>query len=261
MQLSFFLLSAVLACAAWALPARAEEPASERASDEDVLDDERAHAHYLAGESHFAAERWADAVREFALAYQFSRRPEMLINLSRAHERAGELDAAVADLERLLREYPETNYRLEAEQRIANMRAKRESTPVPPVELPAPVIEAPAQTPPPVQSPPSAWPPRWPTVLVGSVALAAGVTSLATGLRAHGIYQDLSDRCPRDRCPDEFASDRDKGRALSRASTGLLFTSIALAGTTAVLWLVDHRREQRTQLGFGGTSLLLRTRF
>ncbi|HVZ35454.1 MAG TPA: hypothetical protein VG963_23665, partial [Polyangiaceae bacterium] len=71
-----------------AVPEMAGEPAppagARRALDESPLDDERARAHFVAGESYFAAQRWDDAAHEFASAYEFSRRPEMLINLSLA---------------------------------------------------------------------------------------------------------------------------------------------------------------------------------
>ncbi len=228
------------------------------------LDDERARAHYLAGESHFAAERWPDASREFEQAYSLSQRPEMLINLSRAHERGGELAAAIADLELLLERFPETSYRLEAEQRVAVMRAKLQAAPPPvppPVLVEQPVGET--QPGPMAAAPPLAkiWPPHLPTLIVGSVAIAAGVAALGTGLRAHGLHGDLQDRCPNDACAGNFESDRDKGRALSRASTGLMFSSIALAGATAALWVLDYRHDKRVQLGFNGSSAKLRMQF
>jgi tetratricopeptide (TPR) repeat protein len=218
---------------------------------QEVLDDERARAHYLAGESHFAAERWPDAAREFQSAYELSHRQEMLINLSRAHERGGELSAAIADLESLLETFPDTNYRVEAEQRLEVMRAKLHPAPA------LPAVEAPA----PAKQPVKAWPPRWYTLAFGSVAIAAGVASLGTGLRAHALHGDLEDQCPADRCDPGFESARDKGRTLSRVSTGLMFSSIALAGVTATLWVVDYRRDKRMQLGINGSSAQLRMQF
>jgi hypothetical protein len=247
--------------------ARAQAPGEAAVPPEEqrAIDDERARGHYLAGESHFAAERWSDAAREFTLAYELSHRPEMLINLSRSHEREGELAAAVRDLELLLSSYPETNYRLEAEQRVAIMKAKLEAPPpVAPVAPVAPVVVVEAPAPIPAAAPVGAkpWPPRWPTIAVGSVAVAAGVAALATGLRAHSIYKDLDDRCAGSICTGGFESDRDRGRALSRASTGLMFVSIALAGTTAALWVLDVKRDQRSlAVGVNGMGAQLRARF
>jgi hypothetical protein len=247
----------VLCGAAWSVQAQ------------DGLDDERARVHFVAGESHFAAERWTDAEREFALAYELSHRPEMLINLSRAHERNGKLVAAVADLELLLSVYPETSYRGEALQRLDTMRAKLASA----APLPAPrdgsLPEfAPAAT---EQAEPApvvtrrAWPPSLPTLVVGGAAIAAGVVALATGLRAHGIYSDLEDQCDADAgCDPSFASDRNHGRALSRASTALTFGAVALAGTAAVLWVVDVKKSDErghVALGFDATGARLRAWF
>jgi hypothetical protein len=249
----------LLVCALWCAgqPVRAEE----------ALDDERARAHFVAGESHFAAQRWSDAEREFALAYELSRRPEMLINLSRAHERSGELVAAVADLELLLSVHPETSYRGEALQRLSVMRARLAAAPPPgPVVAPASAL-APAE----VEVAPRAkaerpiWPPSLPTLLVGATAVAAGAVALGTGLRAHAIYNDLEDSCGTDAsCDPSFVAERDQGRALSRASTALTFASIALAGTAAVLWVFDVKKsDERGHLAFGidGAGARLRARF
>jgi hypothetical protein len=246
---------ALLLCSAGRV-ARAQEP----------LDDERARAHFVAGESHFASERWHDAEREFSLAYELSHRPEMLINLSRAHERNGELVAAIADLELLLSVHAETSYRGEALQRLDTMRAKLAAVPAvppPPEARPVPTTEpapAPATIATPLVEPApvpatkrSVWPPSLPTLLVGGAALAVGAAALGTGLAAHGVYNDLEKRCDADAaCDPSFASDRNHGRALSRASTGLTFVSLALLGTAAVLWVVDVKKsDERGHLAFG----------
>jgi hypothetical protein len=221
--------------------------ASRVAHAQEMLDDERARAHFGAGESHFAAQRWDDAEREFSLAYELSHRPEMLINLSRAHERNGKLVAAIADLELLLSSFPETSYRGEAMQRLDTMRAKLAATP-PPVAQATPAKE-PAPAPVPltnlaVEPTPAAehgvWPPPLSTILVSGAALAVGAAALGTGLRAHGIYNDLEKRCDADDvCAPSSAPARDHGRALSRASTALTFVWVAPAGTAAVLWVVE----------------------
>lgn len=237
--------------------------ASRVAHAQEALDDERARAHFVAGESHFAARRWDDAEREFSLAYELSHRPEMLINLSRAHERNGKLVAAVADLELLLSSFPETSYRGEALQRLDTMRAKLAATP-PSVAPATPAVErAPAPVPlthlavePTPASEHKVWPPSLPTILVSGAALAVGAAALGTGLRAHGIYNDLEKRCDaNDACDPSFTTDRDHGRALSRASTALTFVSVALAGTAAVLWVVDVKQSDergQSSLARGG---------
>lgn len=247
---------------ALALPARAQES----------LDDERAKAHFVAGESHFAAERWTDAEREFALAYELSRRPEMLINLSRAHERGGQLEAALADLELLLRQHPDTSYREEATARMDAMRSKLRDSPPPPASAPPTAMYGEAALPAVEGDPQSLaparriWPPRWPTFVAGGAALVAGAVALGTGIRAHHLHGDLEQRCGTDgQCGDiPFESDRDQGRALARASTALTFVSVALVGTTAVLWFYDvkHSGERgAVALGIDGAGARMRARF
>jgi hypothetical protein len=267
-----FLVSLLLCslCVGASLSAAAPVAAQE------LLDDDRAHAHFVAGESHFAAERWSDASREFALAYEMSRRPEMLINLSRAHERGGELQAALTDLELLLKVHPETAYRGEAEQRMSAMRDKLARTPTPtPTPAPSPEATAAAVTAPtsvPAQGAPSerrtapgGWRPSLPTIAIGGTGLVVGVVALGTGLVAHSLYKDLEHSCDSDsRCDPSFAADRDRGRTLARTSTALTFVSAALVGTAAVLWVYDvGRRRESPRLAFGidGTGARMRAEF
>jgi hypothetical protein len=262
--LSFLLLVVLGALCSAAAPARADR----------AFDDSRARGHFVAGESHFAAERWDDAEREFALAYQLSHRPEMLINLARTHERAGKLAAALADLEQLVTVYPDAPYCDEARQRMVIMREKLAASTAGSAqssELPAVEAEPEPASPPPVAAAESpvqestSWAPRWPTLVVGGAAVVAGVVALGTGMRAHGIYLDLEGQCEADdSCPAPFESDRDHGQRLSRASTALTFAAVALAGTAAVLWIYDvKKRDERGSLAFGldGAGARLRARF
>lgn len=227
-----------------------------------ALDDERARTHFIAGESHFAAERWGDAAREFTLAYELSKRPEMLVNLSRAHERGDQLEAAIADLDRLLAAFPDTPYRLEAQQRITAMQTRLAA------EHEAEIARQKTEAARPLARDATTrawWPPRAPTLAVGAVALAAGAAALGTGLRGHKLYRDLEARCPGARCPASFEEDRDRGRALTRASTGLSFALLGLAGATAVLWVYDVKPRKERRLSLSLTASLseasLRGRF
>lgn len=250
--------------------------ASSRVEAQRTLDDERAKAHFFAGESYFAAERWSDAAREFALAYELSLRPEMLINLSRAHERDRHLAEAIADLELLIGRHPDNPYRSEAESRIGAMRAELAKGPVPTAE-PAGTSQAPlAQAKPGSGLPAVAldeqpetprharvWAPSFITLAAGGAALVVGVVALGTGLRAHHLYKQLDSRCPAGACEEGFESTRGKGQALSRTSTALTFASLALAGTAAVLWVYDVKRERRkaVSLGIEGAGVRLHARF
>lgn len=52
-------------------------------------DDERGRTHFQAGREHLAVGRYEDALREFELAYDLSRRPAMLLNIANVAERLG----------------------------------------------------------------------------------------------------------------------------------------------------------------------------
>ncbi len=217
-------------------------------------DDERARVHFVAGNAYFEAGQWDDAAREFEQAHALSGRPEMLVNLSRAHERAGHLQQAVDDLTLLLERYPLTAYKPEAEQRIAHLRSLLGAEAAPESEPPAPVPEAAgvseaSVSEPGVSQPESAplqhklllWPPRWPTLVAAGATLAAAVSALGTGLSAHGRYGDLEKSCPDNACAPRYADDLARGQRLARASTGLSIVALTLASATAVLWFLDMR--------------------
>jgi tetratricopeptide (TPR) repeat protein len=213
-------------------------------------DDERARAHFVAAEAYYQDGRFSDAAREFEEAYQLSGRPEMLINLARAQERAGELSGAIATLELLLGRYPQTSYRAEAESHLLTLREQQPA----PVAEPAPVDVAPVAEPGAPVEPEKRklWPPRWPTLVVGGAALASLLVAVGTGWAAHAKYSDLDDRCPGGACDEPYAHDRDRGQRLSRTSTGFTFAAVALGGVTAALWILDLRSERagaRAQLG------------
>jgi tetratricopeptide (TPR) repeat protein len=227
-------------------------------------DDERGRTHFEAGVSYYEQERFDEAAREFREAFQLSGRPEMLINIARALEHAGQIHQAVLSLELLLERYPKTSYRAEAETELARLRPldvqgseaaapPSEPAAVQPVAAPAPAEPAPAE---PSLQPaadereaPRFWPPRLPTLIVGTSALAVGIASLGVGLRAHGLYGDLEGRCDGGVCAPAQRDDRDRGQRLARTSTGLSFAALALGSATAVLWVLDVKRAKtRTQL-------------
>lgn len=205
-------------------------------------DDARARAHFVAGETYFADGRFADAAREFNEAYQLSGRPEMLINLSRAYERAGDVTNAVEALEVLLERYPRTSYRADAEAQLALLR---ERTPAPAPELASPAPPSPAsaaQTLDAGEARRPAWPPAWPVLSVASVTLASALVAVGTGWAAHHKYKALDGACPEGSCTGSgFEGDRDAGQRLSRTSTGFTFAAIALSGVTAALWVLDAK--------------------
>jgi len=49
-------------------------------------EDERAKAHFLAGQSYYEQASYTDALREFNEAYRISKRPSLLYNIARRHQ-------------------------------------------------------------------------------------------------------------------------------------------------------------------------------
>jgi len=214
--------------------------------------DELARAHYIAGEAYFAEGRFPEAAREFDEAYRASSRPEMLINLSRAEERAGSLPNAIAALEQLLSRRADMDLRREAESALARLReldrkrrialaaelAEEEASSESAVAPPA----APAGEPRSESADPGRAGVRWPTLVVAGGAVASAVTALVTGLVAHAKYNELEQRCPEGACSAQWSDEQAQGQRLARASSALTVSAVVLGGVTAALWVFDLRR-------------------
>ena len=227
-------------------------------------DDERGRKHFEAGASYYELGRFSEAAHEFREAFELSGRPEMLINVWRAHERAGETHEAVLALELLLERFPQSSYRPEAERELARLRPLDTAVEPSAPALPPPSLVSEAAPSPPL---PSAEPRRWPpsklTLVLGSSALATGIVSLALGVRAHRIHDGLEQRCEGGLCSPSEQDELDRGRRLARTSTGLSFASLALASATAVFWVLDVRRERASprvalRVGRGSCAAQLR---
>lgn len=85
-----FLLVAAFTAAFVASSVRAQEPSSDVA----------ARSHFESGRAYFDRARYDDAVREFEEAYRLSNRHQLLLNIARSYEAAGEVERAVESLER-----------------------------------------------------------------------------------------------------------------------------------------------------------------
>lgn len=64
--------------------------------------DKQARELYYAGDNHYAAGRYEEALRNFERAYELSKRPQLLYNIANAYERMGEYEKAAAYLRRYL---------------------------------------------------------------------------------------------------------------------------------------------------------------
>jgi predicted DNA-binding protein YlxM (UPF0122 family) len=207
-------------------------------------EDERAKAHFLAGQSYYEQASYTDALREFNEAYRISKRPALLYNIARCHEALENYADAVKMLEAYLDQAPDTSDRAAVETRIANLKerqAAREVKPQPPAAV---------QAPPPTTSTPPAPPHRKRvyTWIVGGVGVAALASALGTGLASQLSYNDLSGKCSGATCdPATVANAQskiDSGKRLALATDILWPIGAAAAVTAIVLFFVEGRHHK-----------------
>ena len=242
------LLIAALVCAAIA-PAHAN-----------TEDDERAKAHFLAGESYYDQASYTDALREFNEAYRISKRPALLYNIARCFEALEQYDDAVHMLERYLQEDPQTTDRESVETRIKNLKqreaAQKKATPPPAPAPAAPVKPATTATTATTAAAtrtsaaaPAPHRKRLYTWIVGGVGVAALAAALGTGVASQLSYNDLSSKCSGNVCNPATVpnaqSKIDSGKKLALATDILVPVGAAAVATGVVLFFVEgrHKRE------------------
>lgn len=209
-------------------------------------DDERARAHFLAGNSYFEQARYQEAHDQFLEAYELSHRVELLLNASKAAERYLDFEEAIRLVDLFLQEAPPDHQMRSVE------TTRREQL----VILRDRQAAAQAQNPPPATTQTTNPEPTpdagrgglgtlgWVGVGVAGGGVALGVVSLATGLVANGKYGDLEDDCPGGVCPPGSQGRIDSGRRMARLSTAT--TIIGAAGVIGgvILIIVDDGPEE-----------------
>lgn len=222
-------------------------------------DEERAKAHFLAGQSYYDQASYTDALKEFTEAFRISRRPALLYNIARCYEGMEQLDKAIENLQGYLQAVPQADDRVAVESRIKNLQdrlqASREATRTrpPPQEDQKPPM-APtareAKTPPPtITTSPSLSPSpsrhrRW-TWIVGGVGLGVLAAALGTGIASQLSYNDLGSKCLNDVCTSGLSGQIDSGKQLALA-TDVLWPIGAAAMVTAIVLFVVEGRHART---------------
>lgn len=241
-------------------PEATPPPATPAPTAEDESD-ALARNHFESGRAYFAQAQYDDAAREFREAYRMSHRLPLLLNLARALEEGDHPEEAVAVLDEWLSLSPANDPgRTEATERRTRLMHEAE-------------LVAAANAHSEARSSEHGDSGRSPLFAVGlasvGVGVAAAATAIGTGVRAHGIHQDLEQICdPNGLCPASAASDIARGQALARASTAMTFIGVAAAGAGVALVFVGrgpHGTETTTTLAptvaptaFGAT---LRTSF
>jgi tetratricopeptide (TPR) repeat protein len=237
-------------------------------------DEERAKAHFLAGQSYYDQAAYADALKEFNEAYRISKRPALLYNIARCYEGLDELDKAVASLQDYLAQSQTADDREPVQQRIKNLQGRLaarlprhppvergEPKPAPPQPTPpAPPATATAAPPATASAPASKPAPRkrvW-TWVVGGIGIGALAGALGTGIAAQMDYSDLNSHCMMNVCSGNLAGEASSGKQLALA-TDVLWPIGAVAMVTAiVLFVVEGRHAPaHARLAPSGGNLVL----
>ena len=205
-------------------------------------EEERAKAHFLAGQSYYDQASYADALKEFNEAYRLSQKPALLYNVARCYEALGRFAEAVGMLQRYLADEPETTDRAAIEERIRNLqeRQKQADKAPPPVVIPPPPI---VTAPPP---PPEPRHRQW-TWIVGGAGVALLGAALGTGVASQLDYNDLEKSCPGPGfgCTGKDSSNIDRGKQLSVATDVLWPIGAAAVVGGVVLFFVEGRHPRR----------------
>jgi Tetratricopeptide repeat len=214
-------------------------------------EEERAKAHFLAGQSYYDQASYTDALREFNEAYRISKRPALLYNLARCHEALEQLPEAVQMLQRYLEEDPTTSDREAVETRIRNLKERIERSKKPPEPPPAPVTQPPAPAPVVQTAAPAPAPPPPPprkrlyTWIVGGIGVGALAAALGTGVASQLSYNSLNSQCTGSVCNpsvDGGAQHKiDAGKHLALATDILWPIGAAAVATGVVLFFVEGR--------------------
>lgn len=157
----------VLALLLLAAPAFAESPAEVEAKQ-----------HFMTGQKHFDAARWADALSEFSQSYQLSKYPALVYKMALCQDQLGKLAEAQALYEKYLAEDPQTPRRPGIKERIGKIK---EQLAIRPAVVVVPVVEPPRRTP--------VYKKWWLWTIVG-VVVAGGAVGVAVGVTQTGIKRD-----------------------------------------------------------------------
>jgi tetratricopeptide (TPR) repeat protein len=209
-------------------------------------EEERAKAHFLAGQSYYDQASYTDALREFNEAYRISKKPALLYNIARCYEGLDQPADAVKMLERYLQEDPETPDRTSVETRIANLKERaaarlhrQPEEPTEPSRPPAATTTAAASAPASTSAPPRkrVW-----TWVVGGIGVAALAAALGTGVASQLDYNDLSNKCMANVCSPSEQHNLDNGKKLALATDVLWPIGAAAVATSVVLFFVEGRQ-------------------
>ena len=104
--------------------ARAESPSSEGKTPENPEAAGQAREHFRTGLKHFRERNYREAIQQFQVAAQYTPSADLWYNIARAYEELNELDRAVENYERYLRDRVDPPDKTQVEKRIASLKER-----------------------------------------------------------------------------------------------------------------------------------------
>lgn len=197
----------------------------------------------------YSQRRYVEAAHEFEAAYALSPEPELLFNLGRAWEGAGDAARAAEAYARFEAVGAPGADRVELRARIARLRAPVAAPPVV-TAAPARVVVAPASPRAPAPAPLPVGP-----IVLGAVGVAALATMVPLWVSARSTYDDLRATCGDGVCPEALHGDQRRAQSFALAGDVLLGVGVASLAGAATWWLVGRRApEQRVVAWCGATG-------
>lgn len=196
---------------------------------------------YENGTRLYGMQRFVEAAHEFEAAYALSQQAELLFNLGRAWEDAGELERALDAFVRFEAAGAPRYDLAQLRARIARLRGQLAAARPIPAAPPSPAARVVVPPSPPPSPAPRPGAPVGPIVLmsVGGAALLATIPLWAS---ARSTYDDLVVVCPMGSCPTVFEGDARRAARFAVAGDVLLGVGAASLAAGVTWLLLDRQR-------------------
>ena len=204
---------------------------------------EQARSHFEAGNQHYAAGRYAEAIRQFQMGYALVPRPNFLVNLGQAYRKLGDLNRAKESYVAYVRALPqnsalrdqalqvlaEIEVQLQEQKSSAPTPRPDESTLVPPLATPPPAVDLPARD--------SAGKTNYLAMSLAGAGVALAGTGLVFQLRAKSASDKLTS-LDRQGLPFDPALEK-RGRRDQRIGIALMGAGGVALATAITLYLLS----------------------
>jgi tetratricopeptide (TPR) repeat protein len=241
--------------------AQAATPAPVAASDT-AQAEEMARQHFQLGRAQYQSGQFREAASSFEQAYALSKREVLWYNIYLAHRDAGANKQSAIALRNYLERVPELENRAQLEARLESLdrivaqeeQREREASERATAEQQAAASaeseqasEAPVEAVQPTESSkPEESPSILPFVLMGTGG-AMVIGGVVVGAMASSKHSELEEKCGDGPCDRSLKSLADEGKTLALTADIMLFGGLAVAGTGAVLWLLDSTADSSSE--------------